>query len=90
MSLNFQIVVRVKFSTSLYILEKLPWVQKKRNFFYRSLVLMKYREPAGTHVAGKGIGQGGKMNLDMAKFALGTTPRGLELREKVIVKKLHD
>lgn len=49
---------------------------------------MKYREPAGTHLAGKGIGQGGKMN--MAKFALDSTPRRLELHEKVTVKKLHN
>lgn len=86
-SLNIQIVVWIKFVTSLYIIEQLLWLQKLL-FFHRSLLLMKYGDQVDTHATGEGIGQGGRMNLDMGTLdcditlILALTPRRLETHDK--------
>lgn len=56
---------------------------------------MKCRDEAGTHAAGKGIGQDGMMNLDGAAFVYNTalllalTACKLEPHDKLILHKLH-
>lgn len=86
-SLNIQIVVWIKFVTSLYIIEQLLWLQKLL-FFHRSLLLMKYGDQVDTHATGEGIGQGGRMNLDMGTLdcditlILALTPCRLETHDK--------
>lgn len=87
-SLNIQIVVWIKFETLFYIVEQLLWLQKL--FFHRSLLFLKYGDQVDSHAKEEGIGQGGRMNLDMGTLDYNITlilaliPLRLETHDKLM------